>query len=172
MPRGPAQVDPAPLLALPSKPMASSPRVCAALLLAVAALLVPVPSLDAVGTGALLGVVEDARGRPIADASIFLVAHGGGESVARTGEDGHFRIPAQRTDQAYTLRVEAEGYRPVAYDGLMMASGRTKRFDVRLKRPGERDVVVFLSRDPYPFDDLLRGLLQGLDAPARTYDLD
>jgi putative ABC transport system substrate-binding protein len=44
--------------------------------------------------------------------------------------------------------------------------------DVRLKKPGDRDVVVLLSRDPFPFDDLLRGLMASLDAPVRTYDLD
>jgi len=137
-----------------------------------AALVCAAPPLEAVGIGALSGAVEDARGRPIADASVTLVAHRGGQALARTGEDGAYRIPAQRTDEQYTLRVEAAGFRPVAYDGLVLSAGRTKRFDVRLKRPGERDVAVFLSRDPYPFDDLLRGLLQGLDAPARTFDLD
>jgi putative ABC transport system substrate-binding protein len=187
MPRALVQVDPPPPVALPSQGMASSPArripnlavrvpltrpAVGAVFAAVAALVVPAASLDAVGIGALLGVVEDARGRPIADARVVLIAHSGGQAVAQTGEDGHFRIPAQRSDQSYRLRVEADGYRPVAYDGLVMSSGRTRRFDVRLTRPGERDVVVFLSRDPYPFDDLLRGLLQGLDAPARTYDLD
>jgi ABC-type uncharacterized transport system substrate-binding protein len=126
----------------------------------------------AAGIGALSGAVEDARGNPIPDALVVLIAHSGGQATARTGEDGTYRIPAQRTDQQYTLRVDASDFRPVAYDGLVLAPGRTKRFDVRLKRPGERDVVVLLSRDPYPFDDLLRGLLQGLDAPARTFDLD
>jgi len=126
----------------------------------------------AAGIGALSGVVEDARGHPIPEALVVLIAHRGGQSTARTGEDGTYRIPAQRTDQQYTLRVDANDFRPVAYDGLVLAPGRTKHFDVRLKHPGERDVVVLLSRDPYPFDDLLRGLLQGLDAPARTFDLD
>src|SRR5262249_55848297 len=131
--------------------------------------LVPPAPLQAAGIGTLSGVVEDARGNPIPDALVVLIAHGGGQATTRSGDDGGFRIPAQRTDQQYTLRVDANDYRPVAYDGLVLASGRTKRFDVRLKRPGERDIVVLLSRDPYPFDDLLRGLLQGLDAPARTF---
>ena len=155
------------------RPAAAAPASFAALALAIlaAALLCP-SAAQAAGIGALSGVVEDARGQPIPDALVVLIAHGGGQSAVRTGEDGAWRIPAQRTDQQYTLRVDANEYRPVAYDGLVLASGRTKRFDVRLKRPGERDVVVLLSRDPYPFDDLLRGLLQGLDAPARTFDLD
>ena len=158
--------------ARPPRPALAAPARGFVYALAVlAAALAPAP-VQAAGIGALSGVVEDARGQPIPDALVVLIAHGGGQAAVRTGEDGAWRIPAQRTDQQYTLRVDASEYRPVAYDGLVLASGRTKRFDVRLKRPGERDVVVLLSRDPYPFDDLLRGLSQGLDAPARTFDLD
>lgn len=147
------------------------PTVAAAAALA-ALLVLPVP-LEAIGPlGSIDGTVEDARGRPIPGASVTLAAKRGGQALARTDENGFFRIPAQATAQAYILRVDADGFRPVSYDGLQLAAGRTRRFDVRLKRPGERDVVVLLSRDPYPFDDLLRGLLQGLDAPARTFDLD
>ncbi|HZN03755.1 MAG TPA: ABC transporter substrate binding protein [Candidatus Polarisedimenticolia bacterium] len=134
-------------------------------------LAVPAP-LRAVDTGSIDGTVEDARGRPIPGAAVTLTAKRGGHALGRTDENGFFRIPAQTTAQQFILKVDADGFRPVAYDGLQLMAGRTRRFDVRLKRPGERDVVVLLSRDPYPFDDLLRGLLQGLDAPARTFDLD
>ena len=139
---------------------------------ALLALLLAPSTLHAVGPASIDGTVEDARGRPIAGAGVTLVAKRGGQALARTDEAGHYRIPAQSSGQEYILRVDADGFRPVAYDGLQLQEGRTRRFDVRLKRPGERDVVVLLSRDPYPFDDLLRSLLQGLDAPARTFDLD
>jgi len=139
---------------------------------ALAALLAASLPLHAAGIGAIDGTVEDARGRAIPGAAVTLVAKRGGQSLARTDDAGFYRIPAQRSATEYILRVEADGFGPVAYDGLQVMAGRTRRFDVRLKRPGERDVVVLLSRDPYPFDDLLRGLLQGLDAPARTFDLD
>src|SRR5262245_28201468 len=140
---------------------------------ALAALLALPVGVAAIGpTGSIDGTVEDARGRPVSGASVTLAAKRGGQALARTDESGFFRIPAQTTAQEFILRVDADGFRPVAYDGLQLTAGRTRRFDVRLKRPGERDVVVLLSRDPYPFDDLLRGLLQGLDAPARTFDLD
>lgn len=151
-------------------PRSVRPRLAAAAALA-AWFAAPLP-LRAVGMGSIDGTVEDARGRPIPGAAVTLAAKRGGQSLARTDEAGFYRIPAQRSATEYILRVEADGFRPVAYDGLQVMAGRTRRFDVRLKRPGERDVVVLLSRDPYPFDDLLRGLLQGLDAPARTFDLD
>ena len=96
----------------------------AALLMLLAPTAVP-----AVGSAALDGTVEDARGRPIAGAAVTLVAKRGGQSLARTGEDGFYRIPALSTAQEYVLRVEADGFRPVAYDGLQLLSGRTRRFD-------------------------------------------
>src|SRR5262245_32447170 len=118
------------------------------------------------------GTVRDARDQPIAEAIVSLKGVRGGSAQVRSEADGGFRFPAQRPGAFYTLLVEAPGYRSVQYDGFRLESGRTRRIDVRPKTPGDRDVVVLLSRDPFPFDDLLRGLLGALDAPARTYDLD
>jgi len=148
---------------------ASSVPVVAALALAVV-LMAPGASLAA--PSGVEGTVRDARDQPIADAAISLRSVRGGVTRVRSGPTGDFRFPAQRPGMFYTLAVDATGYRPVQYEGFRLESGRTRRLDVRLKKPGDRDVVVLLSRDPFPFEDLLRGLLTTLDAPIRTYDLD
>jgi putative ABC transport system substrate-binding protein len=148
---------------------ASSAPVVAALALAV--VLVAPGAVFAAFSG-VEGTVSDARGRPVTGAAINLKSVRGGMAQIRSGPDGGFRFPAQRPGMFYVLAVDAPGYRSVQYDGFRLESGRTRRIDVRLKRPGDRDVVVLLSRDPFPFEDLLRGLLTTLDAPVRTYDLD
>ena len=125
----------------------------------------------AVAVAAVEGTIVDAQAHPIEQAVVLLRgAHGG---VLRTQSDaqGAFRFPAAAVGEAYILEVEADGFRGVSYSGFRLEN-RTQRIGVRLKRPGERDVAVFLSHDPYPFDELLRSLLQGLGAPARVFDLD
>ncbi|HKQ97283.1 MAG TPA: ABC transporter substrate binding protein, partial [Candidatus Polarisedimenticolia bacterium] len=83
-----------------------------------------------------------------------------------------YRFAGQRPGITCALEAAADGYRPVIYEGIRLESGAVRTFDVRLKRPGDRDVVFLLSRDPYPFEELLRSLLETLEAPVRTLDLD
>ena len=139
--------------------------------LALAALLLG-PGLAIAAPAGVEGTVLDTRDHPVVAATVTLRSFRGGSDQVMSDAVGGFRFPAQRPGMYYTLLVEAPGYRSVQYDGFRLESGRTRRLDVRLKKPGDRDVVVLLSRDPFPFDDLLRGLLGALDAPVRTYDLD
>jgi putative ABC transport system substrate-binding protein len=150
-------------------PLTASTRFVAALAL-VAALLTANHSFAA--PASVEGMVRDARDRPIGGATVSLRSLRGGATQVQSDPVGGFRFPAQRPGAVYSLLVEAPGYRPVQYEGFRLESGRTRRIDVRLKKPGDRDVVVLLSRDPFPFDDLLRGLMGNLDAPVRTDDLD
>jgi len=154
--------------AMQARLASSAPAVAA---LALAGVLLA-PGVSFAAPAGVEGTVSDARDRPIAGAAISLRSVRGGVAQVRSGSEGAFRFPAQRPGMFYTLSVDAPGYRPVQYDGFRLESGRIRRIDVRLKRPGDRDVVVLLSRDPFPFEDLLRGLLTTLDAPVRTYDLD
>jgi putative ABC transport system substrate-binding protein len=126
----------------------------------------------AVPVAAVEGSVVDAQDHPIEEALVTLQGMRGGLHTTRSDPQGKFRFPAAYVGEVYILRVEADGFRGVAYEGFRLADNQPRRFAVRLKRPGERDVAVFLSRDPFPFDDLLRSLIQGLKAPARIFDLD
>jgi ABC-type uncharacterized transport system substrate-binding protein len=118
------------------------------------------------------GTVTDVHGVAIESALVTLTCLRGGSSRVRTDALGSYRFPSQTPGAAYALAIEAEGFRTVVYEGFRLETARPRRFDVRLKRPGDRDVVVLLSRDPYPFEDLMRGILQDLDAPVRVVNLD
>jgi putative ABC transport system substrate-binding protein len=118
------------------------------------------------------GTVTDARGVAVEGAVVTLTSVRGGSSRLRTDAFGAFRFPSQAAWSTYALSVDAPGFRTVAYEGFRLEAGRARRFEIRLKRPGDREVLVLLSRDPYPFDDLLRGLLRGLDVPVHVVDLD
>jgi putative ABC transport system substrate-binding protein len=118
------------------------------------------------------GTVTDMHGAAIESALVTLTCLRGGAARVRTDALGSFRFPSQAPGASYALSIEAEGYRTVVYEGFRLETARTRRFEVRLKRPGDRDVVVLLSRDPYPFEDLMRGILQNLDAPVRVINLD
>src|SRR5262245_33952748 len=140
-------------------------------LFATAALLFSVTPLRAAVSG-VEGTVRDARGQALEGATLTLRSLRGGGSQVRSTAAGEFRFPAQRPGMFYTLVAGSPGFRTVQYEGFRLESGRMRTIDIRLKRPGDRDVVVLLSRDPYPFQDLLRGLMASLDAPVRSYDLD
>ena len=126
----------------------------------------------AVAVSAIEGSIVDAQDHPIENADVTLQGVRGGIHRTRSDLQGMFRFPAAAVGETYVLKVEADGFRGIAYEGFRLDANQTRRFALRLKRPGERDVAVFLSRDPYPFDDLLRSLLQGLKAPVRVFDLD
>jgi putative ABC transport system substrate-binding protein len=130
------------------------------------------PPALAVSVGVVEGSILDAQSHPVEEADVTLQGMRGGLQKTRSDALGTFRFPAAAVGENYILTIEADGYRGVSYEGFRLDANQTRRFSVRLKRPGERDVAVFLSRDPYPFDDLLRSLLQGLEAPARVFDLD
>ena len=129
----------------------------------------PPAQADAAG---LHGRVIDARGRPLTGVNLTLRPSRGGIEHAMTDGLGEYRFAGQRPGITCALEASADGYRPVVYQGIRLESGVVRTFDVRLKRPGDRDVVFLLSKDPYPFDELLRSLLETLDSPVRTIDLD
>jgi ABC-type uncharacterized transport system substrate-binding protein len=145
----------------------------AAVLVATCALLLAISARPARAEAAgLHGRVIDARGRPLVAVDLTLRPTRGGIARAVTDALGEYRFSGLRPGITCALQAAADGYRPVVYEGLHLESGQIRQFDVRLKRPGDRDVVFLLSRDPYPFDELLRSLLETLEAPVRTLDLD
>jgi len=120
----------------------------------------------------MAGSVCDTRGLAIEGARVTLRPARGGPKTTSTDARGAFRFTGQRAGGIYSVIVEEPGFRSVQYDGYRLESNRTRLLDVRLKRPGEREVAVFLSRDPFPFEDLARRILEDLDVPSRVFDLD
>lgn len=120
----------------------------------------------------LNGHVRDSQGRPLAGVAVTVWGDGAGRGTRATGRDGAFRFPALRPLTHYSVTADLRGYRPVTYDGILLQAGRARAVDFRLKRPGEREVVALVTRDPYPFQDLVHGFTHGLDLPVRVIDLD
>jgi ABC-type uncharacterized transport system substrate-binding protein len=118
------------------------------------------------------GIVADARGAPIAGAEVTLEADGVAAIRARTARHGNYRFPALRPFATYRISAGRAGYRGVEYDGLRLESNARRTVNFRLKRPGERDVIILTSRDPFPDEDLVRSFSRGIALPAHVIDLD
>jgi len=120
----------------------------------------------------LNGVVADSEGRPLAGARVSISGNGVGNASTLTRDDGSYRFPALRPFTSYRLTAARRGLRTVEYDGMRLEAGRARVINFRLKRPGEREVVILVSRDPFPYEDLVRGFSRTLRVPTRVIDLD
>ncbi len=123
-------------------------------------------------TAVLTGVVADAEGRPLAGARVTLSGNGVGTPSTLTRVDGTYRFPALRPFRQYRVAVEEPGYRAVEYEGMRLEPDRTRAISFRMKKPGERDVAVLVTRDPFPYEDLVRAFKERLAVPVRVIDLD
>jgi putative tryptophan/tyrosine transport system substrate-binding protein len=131
----------------------------------------PAPCLAA-DTAVLTGTVYDSARHPLAEALVSISGDGVGRSTTLTQANGVYRFPGLRPFHEYRLAVEEPGYRPVEYEGMVLEPRRTRVVDFRLKKPGERDVVVLASRDPFPFQELVDAFTARLGMPVRVIDLD
>src|SRR5206468_3113210 len=71
-----------------------------------------------------------------------------------------------------SVAAERSGFRSVTYAGILTEAGRTRVVNFRLKRPDERDIAIVVSRDPFPYEDFVRGFTGHVAAPVRVVDLD
>jgi putative ABC transport system substrate-binding protein len=136
------------------------------------AFLRPSPAALADGSTTLSGTVTNMQGAPVAGARLTLSGRGVRTAHGTSEADGAYRFPALSGATPYVLAVEHDDYRAIAYDGLLLESGRPLRFDIRLRRPDEREVVFIASRDPFPWDEMVAGLTEQIDLPVRVVDLD
>jgi len=118
------------------------------------------------------GVVADSSGAPLRDAIVTLSGDGIAAIKAITDARGHYRFPAIPPHHTCSVAVESAGYRSVVYAGMSSEPGRTRIVNFRLKRPGDRDIVVLVTRDPFPYEEFVRGFEAHLGFPVRVVDLD
>ncbi len=123
-------------------------------------------------TATLSGTVLDARGKPIADARVTLSGESFRARQVTTDANGAYRFPALSGGMLYTLSVECDGYRSLDMDGFGLETERSRHLDLRLRRPGEREVAIIASHDPFPYDSFLEVLRQQLDVPFVLHELD
>ena len=86
-----------------------------------------------VGSAALAGSVADQAGAAVRGATVTIVAVATNRSrTAVTGADGGYVFTGLAPGE-YRVRVELEGFRPLAREGLRMVTGETVRLDLRLE---------------------------------------
>jgi putative ABC transport system substrate-binding protein len=118
------------------------------------------------------GVVADSSGAPIPGANVTLSGDGITTIRATTDARGHYRFPAIPPHHTCSVAAERPGFRPVAYAGMSSEPGRTRMVNFRLKHPGDRDIVALVTRDPFPYEEFVRGFEAHVGVPVRVVDLD
>ena len=118
------------------------------------------------------GIVADSAGTPLPGAIVALSGDGIATIRVRSDARGRYRFPAIDPLHVCSVTADRPGFRAVTYEGFFTEPGRTRLVHFRLKRPGERDVVALVTRDPFPYEDFLRGFAARLGAPVRVVDLD
>lgn len=84
-------------------------------------------------TAYLTGLVRDARGLPVARATVELFRAGYGlEASTRTNDLGVYTLSAVRADGEYTLQVRADGYRPASQEIGPLDPRRRNQVDLTL----------------------------------------
>ena len=140
------------------------------LALAFLSLCQPVRASSEVAT--ISGVVADANGAPLGGARVTL--SGDGIAALRTITDahGHYRFPAIPPHHVCSVAADRQGFRAVIYDGVLSEAGRTRSVNFRLKHPNDVDIVALVTRDPFPYEEFVRGLSARAGVPVRVEDLD
>jgi protocatechuate 3,4-dioxygenase beta subunit len=86
-----------------------------------------------VGSGALGGTVRDETGAPLPGATVTATASGTRQTrMALTGQDGAYTFPSLPPG-TYRIRAELNGFRPLAHDGVKIATGETIRLELSCK---------------------------------------
>ena len=148
------------------------PAILAAVMLSLAFLFLPVPVFADDGTMTISGIVADSAGAPLGGARVILSGDGIGATRATTDASGRFRFPAIAPHHRCSVTAERDGFRSITYEGMLTEPGRTRVVHFRLKRPDEHEVVVLVTRDPFPHDEFLRGFATRVGVPVRVVDLD
>jgi len=118
------------------------------------------------------GTVVDPDGRPLPGVRVTL--SGEGISTTRSFSDaaGKFRFPAIDPHHVYSITADRPGFRSVTYEDVQPEPGRARVVRFRLTHPGDRDIVALVTRDPFPYDEFLRGFGSHLGGQVRIVELD
>jgi len=130
------------------------------------------PPARAVDLAVVTGTVSDYDGRPLVGAEVSLTGVGWRPVTLKTDPNGAYRFWGVRPNSGYSIAASRAGFRAVVYDGITVESSRKRVVRFRLKAPQQREAVLLLSKDPFPFEDLARAFADGLGVPTRRIDLD
>ncbi|HUD72410.1 MAG TPA: ABC transporter substrate binding protein [Dongiaceae bacterium] len=118
------------------------------------------------------GTVADYDGRPLPDAAVTLTGTGVRPMTIKTNTDGSYRFWGVRPKPGYSITASHPRYRTVVYDGLDIDISQRRVVRFRLKTPEQREAVLLLSKDPFPYEALAEAFSEGLGVPTRRIDLD
>jgi len=93
------------------------------------------------GTGRIAGTVHDPTGAPMAGAAVSVTNQGGVTRVARTTTAGTYEM-TDLMPGTYTVSVDVQGFRKVAFKNQNVASGGTTTVDFALELRLLEDVTV------------------------------
>jgi iron complex outermembrane receptor protein len=93
------------------------------------------------GTGRIAGTVHDPTGAPMAGAAVSVTNQGGVTRVARTTTAGTYEM-TDLMPGAYTVSVDVQGFRKVAFKNQNVAAGGTTTVDFALELRLLEDVTV------------------------------
>ena len=147
-------------------------RIPAALAMSFAGLLFVASASAHVEVATISGTVADSAGNPLAGVRLLLAGDGIGPNWATTDDHGRYRFPALSPHHVCSVTADGSGFRSIQYEGMVTEPGRTRRVDFRLKRPEEREIVLLVTRDPFPYDAFVRGIQAQAPSPVRVIDLD
>lgn len=147
-------------------------RIPAAIAMSLAGLLFVASAFAHVEVATISGTVADSAGNPLAGVRLRLAGDGIGPNWATTDDHGRYRFPALSPHHVCSVTADGSGFRSIEYDGMVTEPGRTRRVDFRLKRPEEREIVLLVTRDPFPYDAFVRGIQAQASTPVRVIDLD
>jgi len=92
--------------------------------------------------GNLTGTVLDAKGKPVADATVTMQSSDGKKPYAtHTGADGHFQFTRYETGQ-YDLRAYSNGMFSDWAKRISIRSQKTTEVTLRLPPPADQSVSV------------------------------
>jgi hypothetical protein len=115
--------------------------------LALSALVATSPAVAQLESGAVLGTVQDADGRPLPGAAVELRRIGTDETLhARTAAGGDYRLDRAPAGE-YELRVSSPGFHVEVRRGAFVHVGQTTRFDFRLVPGASADQVDSRAED-------------------------
>ncbi len=136
-------------------------------------LVLTAPAVHAGGDLAVVnGTVADYDGRPLPDAEVTLTGIGIRPITIHTNTDGSYRFWGVRPKAGYSIAASHPRYRTVIYDGLDVDISQRRVVRFRLKTPDQREAVLLLSKDPFPYEALADAFSDGLGVPTRRIDLD
>ncbi|MDV6330409.1 TonB-dependent receptor [Asticcacaulis sp. 201] len=94
-------------------------------------------------TAAIRGVVTDAKGAPVADATVTIIhLPSGTRVVARTAADGRYDVSGLKVGGPYEIDIAAAGQKDSQTTDVYLTLGDQQKLDVAMEEVGATTVVV------------------------------